>query len=478
MTDVPPPGVHSRSPPVSTEPDQSPSMREGELEEPSCPVPGVRLERVLRVWQGARAQALLWSSGVSVVAQAGGFVMNLLLARTLGKSGFGEWATVQNTVGMVSGIAQLSMTVTAMKFVAQYRESSRARVGPILLICAAVTLTTGALASSLMFATAPWVAGSILKSPSLGVPIQIAVATLFLLTINGYQVGALTGLERFRTLAVLGAAHAGYAALLAPAGARIWGVRGALAGHATALLVTWYLHRRFLNRELAHAGIRMTTAGVRREAGVLAHFAVPATLAGIVGMLGVWLSTVILVRSASGLSEMASLAVATTLRAAVLFAPNIIDRVAGPALNHLIARGGTEYRESFRRNVLLTLGSAVACALPIGLFAPALLGLFGRSFRDGSAVVIVMAASGVVEALSIAISQHFLSHARMWFNLVVVTARSVTLVAATYYLVPGHAAVGAAYANLLAFAVHVLVAYALMRLGTRAHPAPSRASLP
>jgi O-antigen/teichoic acid export membrane protein len=413
--------------------------------------------------------ALVWSLAVSTFGQASSFATNVALARVLGRTGFGEWATIQNTVGTISGIAQVSMAVVATKFVAQYWQTRPDRVGRILGLCSSITAGTGLLACTLLYATAPWFAASVLNAPSLEVPIKLSLITVLTLTVNGYQVGALAGLGRFRALALLGGAQGLATILFVPALALSWGLRGAVAGYAAALLMSWWAHHRVLARELLHIGARITYRDMRGVLPVLASFGIPATLSGLVGMASSWLATLIVVTSANGYAEMALLAVVLSLRGVVLFAPNVITRVTMPTLASLRGTGLTvAFRQSFWRSVSLNTGAAAAVALLVSLSSNLLLAFFGRGFRGGGLVVVVAAIGGVLEAAGQALNQRFMSHDRMWANLILVVARSSVLIITTWLLVRSHGALGAALGNGFAYLLAALIAYWFVRIAESA----------
>jgi len=418
--------------------------------------------RMSRWAPGLHVSALSWSLGGSVIAQASTFAMSFVLARIIGRVAFGEWAALQSTVGTVSGIAQLSMAVTATKFVAELRRTRADRVGRILGVCSALTLTTGLAAALSVILSAPWFASAILHAPHLVGALRISALSLFLLTVTGYQIGALAGLERFRALALLGALQGFATAVLVAALALIRGLDGALAGYALAAALTWVVTHRVLVAECRAAGIRVGYAHLREEMRVLAHFAVPATLAGIAGMVAVWLSTLLIVRQPGGYAEMASFSAANALRGAVLFAPTVVMRVSAPVLAGLVGAGALgQHKDALRGSALVAAFSAALVAAPIATAAPWLLGLFGKSFRSSSAAVMVMAMSGVAEAAGQALNQQFLSRNRMWWNLVMAGGRGTILVAATYLLVPSGGALGAAWAVFIAYcaAVAFVVAF-------------------
>jgi O-antigen/teichoic acid export membrane protein len=286
--------------------------------------------------------------------------------------------------------------------------------------------------------------------------LRISAVSMLFLTINGNQVGALSGFRSFRALALVSAAGGIATAVLVVGLSVPFGLKGALVGYAAAAALTWGLSHGMLRAECRRAKVRVMYSSLAREMGVLLHFAVPATLAGIAGMLAAWVSTVIIVWQPGGYGEMASFSAAGTLRGAVLFVPLVITRVSAPMLAGLAGAGDRgRHRDALRASVLLVASSAVLVAAAVAAGAPWLLGLFGRSFQGGAAVVVTMSAAGVLEAIGQALNQQFLSRSRMWWNLVMVGSRGAVLVVGTYLLVPSGGALGAAWAALMAYGLAV-----------------------
>jgi O-antigen/teichoic acid export membrane protein len=387
----------------------------------------------------------------SVVTQGGLFVTNLGLARILGRSPFGEWATLQSTVYAAAGIAQLSMALTATKYVAQYRATRPERAGSVLGLCALVTLATGALASLAIVAGAGILAGTVLQAPHLAPAIRLSAVGVFFLTVGGYQIGALAGLERFRASAILTVANGALSLTLVLSGAWRFGLLGAIGGFALAQLASWASHRYVLNLSLREVGIFVDWRKARNEVAEVAFFTVPATLAGVAGMLGMWGSSVALVRGSGGYSEMALFAAASTFRGLVLFPPTVIQRVSSAVLTAMSGRGEhAMYRRALSHNVLTAFASAGAVAVPVALLGPWLLLIFGSAFRGGGLVVALLALAGLLEATTNAFSQEYVTSGRMWANLRVVVVRSTLLVVVTAALSQQFGALGGAWAAVAA----------------------------
>lgn len=409
-------------------------------------------------------KGVVWSAGLSVATQAASFAMNFLLARVLGKQVFGEWGMIQATIGSIAQIAQLSMAVTATKYVAELRHKDPARVGRILGLCSAVTLLTGAVATLGLIVGARAVAADVLHAPHLAFGVRAAAGYLFFLTINGYQIGALGGLEAFPRLAVAGALYGTGSTVFVVVLGRLFGLDAALVGMSVAALANWALHHVYLDRLCRASGIVVTYRGLREEMAVLTSFTVPATLSGVAGSIGVWLSTVILARQAHGYEQIAVFSAATSFRTLVLFAPTVISRVSTPLLVNL--SGNEEhgaYRETFIRNLWVLSGAAVAVAVPLAALAPQLLLIFGRSYAEGAPIVGLLALSTVFEVVVVALYQQIYTSGAMWSGLSIAVLRSVLLVIVSAALAAPLGALGLAWANVVAYGGSLVLTWGLVR---------------
>jgi O-antigen/teichoic acid export membrane protein len=394
-------------------------------------------------------KGVIWSSALSLGTQASSFILSFALARILGKAVFGEWGIIQNTVISIAGIAQLSMAVTATKYVAEHRDSNPGRVGSILGLCSFVTTATGVVATLALLLFADPIARDTLHAPQLALTLRIASAHLLFLTVNGFQIGALSGFELFRPLAVIGVVYGLGSSLVVFVLAHRYGLNGAVIGLSSATFLNWLAHHGVLTRFCRRRGIRVSYRNLRSEMQVLTSFTVPATLSGVAGSAGVWLSNVILVRQAHGYEQMAVLAAAGSFKSVILFMPNVVTRVSMPLLVNLFGEENQErYKNAFAKSLWVITGSALAVAIPIAIGAPWLLLAFGKSFQDGAAVVAILAIATVFEVASLGLYQQIFSAGWMWSGFSIAAARALILAVGTSFAAPSLGAKGAAYAAL------------------------------
>jgi O-antigen/teichoic acid export membrane protein len=403
---------------------------------------------------GARLRTgIAWNVVGAASTQGGVFAANLVLANLLGRHAFGEYTMLYSTYVTLAAVAQVSTGYTATKYVAEFRRTDPDRAGRILGLCSAVSLGAGSLAALAVGLSAPWVAGSVLRAPHMSGAVVVMAVAVLMGTMNGYQVGALAGLEAFPALGRAGLANGLILFAGVTAGALIAGVEGSVTGLAAATALQWLVLRRMLVRETARQGLAVPHAGLGREASVVTGFALPATLSGLVSLPVLWLTSLWLVRQPGGYDQVALLTVAHNCRAIVLFVPVVMNAVGASILNSERGVGAeARYRRAFWANVGLTAAAVSVGALAVAGLGPWLLAAFGAAFREGYPVLLVLMLATVPEALGAAVYQAILSEGRLWLSFwAIVLPRDLAIVALAYLLAPGWGALGVALAHTMAW---------------------------
>ena len=402
---------------------------------------------------------ITWNLMAAVFTQGATFAVNIAIANILGRQVLGEYAMVQNTVLTFAAVAQLATGYTATKYVAEFRSRDPEKAGRILGLCSIVATVAAGVAAVALLAGASWLAAVVLRAPHLTAGFGITALVVFFTVMNGYQIGALTGLESYRALAMAGALSGVVSVTSCTLAAWIAGLNGGLAGLGLGAFCHWVVLRRSLAAEAARQGIPIRYAARWSEMAIFWTFALPATLSGFVSLPALWLANTFLVRQPGGYEQMGLYVAAANFRMMVLFLPNVINRVGMSVLNH--ERGAPDqrrYRAVFWVNGALTAAVAVIGALTIVLLGPWLLPLFGRTFAEGYAVLMVLMLSTIPEALAVAAYQALQSQARMWLSLLSVSIPRDSLIAiAAYALTPRYGAIGLAWAYTMGWLLALLV---------------------
>ena len=280
------------------------------------------------------AHGVAWNTVGVVFNQGSTFLVNVLLAHILGVTVFGKYAMVQSTVAVATQLAQVAAGYTATKYVAEFRATDPARAGRLLGLLGLVALSMATLTAAILLVASGFLAHSLLREGNLAPALAIASAAVFFSAISGFFMGALAGLESYRTLGLAGITSGAVYVATCVTGAEIGGLRGAVAGVAISALLQSGVLWQCVRREARRNGILVRFAGLESEADIILRFAIPAALPGFIAMPAVWISNAFLVGQEGGYALLALFTAANSFRIIVLFLPNIVNSVTMSVLNH------------------------------------------------------------------------------------------------------------------------------------------------
>jgi O-antigen/teichoic acid export membrane protein len=390
-----------------------------------------------------------WNVFGSIVAQGGSFVSSVLLARLIGKQQFGQFAMIQSTVITLTGLAALGLGVTATKYVSQYRTTQPEKAGRILGLSSIVA----ALAACCFCAGLLLFAPSLATDSALVPELRLSAIYVFFITLNGYQVGALAGLEAFKRIASISMVSGPATVLLTWALASRFGIRGAVLAQGACAFILWLLYQIALKIEGRATNIAVRYRGVWKERSALIRFSVPAMLSGIIGSASTWWCNIILVRS-NGYAELAVFTAVGNLRLMVVFLPILIARVTAPMLNNLLVSGNhADYRRTFRGAIAVNGGIALLLSLLLWGANRQILHLFGKDFVGSSTLVVLLLGSVVVEVVAVNLYQALFTSESIWWQVAIITIWAAVLVGVSTVTIPRHGAAGLAFSYLVAWCI-------------------------
>ncbi len=423
------------------------------------------------------ARGAFWSLCGAVVSRGITLASFIVVARMLGKIGFGELGIIQSTIGVFSVFAGFGLGVTATKHVAEFRQRDPARAGRIIALSTVVSAVAGAIVSVLLFATASLLAEKTLAAPHLAAHLRIAALLLVFGAVNGVQVGALAGFEAFRTATQVNFAAGLLTFPIIVGSAYLGGVKGAVWGLVASLIVNSILGQFAVTIEARRAGVPLAFSGFLKERRILLSFSLPALAASLlVGPVN-WVCSALLVNRHDGYSEMGIFNAANQWFAALMFLPGVIGQVILPLLSERI---GANDRGATRDAVVGSMKLIAMIVLPIAILAcvgsPYLMQLYGDDFSDAWPILIVVIATAALVAVQSIVGQILIASARIWTGLLMNLGWGVVFIVLTVVFI-GRGAMGLATARLVAYLVHSLwtlyFAYHFLVEKTK-EPAPDR----
>lgn len=407
------------------------------------------------------ANATFWSFVATVISRASALVASIIIARLLGRSTFGELGIIQSTLDMFGTVAGFGLGLTSAKYVAQCRTTDPVKAGRIIAISSLTAWIFGTLALLVLVILSPWLAEKVISAPHLTTLLEISGLSLLLGSINGAQMGALTGFEAFRRIARVALIIGLLTLTLRVAGTLLFGLQGAVLGmiiaQAAACIVTYAA----LRIETAKMNLPLHYRNCLQELPVLWKFSLPATLSSFTVMPALWICNTMLVNQPGGYAEMGIFTAANQWYAMVLFFPGLISQAAMPILCDRLNSG--DFNQGNRiLGVLLKASSLILIPVVFAcVFSKIIMGFYGPAFLGGWLTLLVSVLTAGIEGIQIPVAYMLAAKGRMWVWFFMSLGMACIFVGLNTVLVQ-HGSVGMACARLTAAAIHCAWSFAFL----------------
>ncbi|OGV60047.1 MAG: hypothetical protein A2283_19755 [Lentisphaerae bacterium RIFOXYA12_FULL_48_11] len=406
------------------------------------------------------ARGAFWSFAGAVISRGLSLISSILVARMLGKEGFGELGIIQSSVGMFATFAGFGLGLTATKYVAEFRTKDPAKAGKIIGLSSIVSLVTGSLITIILLISASWLASRTLNAPQLSVLLQLSAPLLLLGAWGGAQTGALAGFESFKRIAQINLVSGLLNFPLMVGGVYIAGLTGAVWGLLIANMVGCLLNSWALRVEMRKAAVPVIFSGCRSEWPILWKFSLPSLLSGIMVGPVTWACNAMLVNQPNGYAEMGIFNAANQWFNALLFLPSIVGSVILPVLSEKL--GNQEGKATAKILTVAILMNAII-ALPLVillcLFSHSVMAFYGQDFSDSWLVLVVVVCTAGLLSVQSPVGHIIAASGRMWVGMIMNLGWGLAFLGFTFLLVR-HGSFGLASARLLAYLLHAIWTFA------------------
>lgn len=392
-------------------------------------------------------------------------ISGILCAHILGKNEYGQFNMVRSTINMFVVFGTAGMGLTATKYISEYRNNNKDRIGSIYRLTNGFAVFSGLLCALLIGVLAPYLAEKTLDAPELTTPIRLGALLLFVTVLNGAQQGALSGFEDFRSIAINTLLGSIAESALLLVGGYYWGVIGAVLGFGAGFIVLYFCNLYAINKRLSENGLDKKTFKVQRnDLKLLVSFSLPAALSSIMVAPVFWLARTMLVNSSS-FEELAVYEAADQWKIIILFIPGALSQVVLPILSSLIGDSVNRYKRVLLYNIAINAVVATILALGVSLFSKQIMGFYGKDYID-IWPLILLAISTIPTAVSAVVGLSISSRAKMWTGFLFNMIWGLLVIGFNYvFLNKGMGATGLSLAILCAYSIHTVIqSFYLMHL--------------
>ena len=399
-----------------------------------------------------------WSLIGGVASRALTLVSSIVVARLLGKEGYGEVGMVQSTIGLFGAFAGFGLGSTATKYIAEYRVKDPEKAGRILNLTLVISLISGGIMAIACLVMSPWLAARTLNRPDLSSVLVAGSLLLFISTLGGVQSAALSGFESFRAIARITILQGVAAPLVAIPCVWFYGVQGAIASFTINAAIGLILCTIALKSECKNFRIpQKFDTSFWSERFALWKFALPSMFSALMVVPTTWITNTILVNQHGGFGEFGLFNSANQWRMLIIFLPSLLTSAMLPVLSET---HGREDKSDFIRTVTLNLKVTWVIALPLTVFAVTLnkplAMLFGKQFIGAEKMISYLMIACFLNIVDGAVGSALAGSGRMWPGTFMNLGWSIVLIISSILLVPHIGGLGLATAYFIAYLFHTI----------------------
>jgi len=246
----------------------------------------VNLSRLYQKLLGSDSQAkvikgVFWSFLGVFVSKGFVFIALFLVARLLSVQEYGKLGLLQSYINTFTLFSLASFGTTATKYLAVYKDTEKEKASEILSLTRLFVAGLSVLILLISIIFNDHICHYIIGDMSLKKESLICAIAIFFGSLNGLQVGALAGLENFKSISIVNIVNGILSLPLIILSAKFFGISGVIISLASINISIWACSAILLRNDLIKYNLYFTLKGLRRHLDTLYNFSLPAFLSSL-----------------------------------------------------------------------------------------------------------------------------------------------------------------------------------------------------
>lgn len=411
------------------------------------------------------ASGAFWSIIGNVAGRGLTLLAFIFVARIIGQKQYGELGMIRSTMIMFSSFAGAGIGLTASRYIALHRNTNTTKTNEVYFLSHYFSVVFGLIIAVLLCFFAPTIAVHSLHAPYLTNDIRLGAVALLFMALNNAQIGALSGFERFRSIAINTTIYGVLQLLFLVVGALYYAVSGVIIGMTLSSLVFWLCNYYAIRASIPKGSFQIKPWKTisKDTISVLWKFSLPATMSSILVIPILWWCKTIVVQRV-GFEPMANYDVAEQWNTIILFIPATLSGMIMPILANTLMEGTPrQYQKVVTINIWINAVISVFASLFICLLTTFILKSYGATFTD-TFTFRILVLSTIPNAIAAVLGQVIASKGKMWAGFFLNFLWAIWLLLFTFLFVGylGYGTSGLALAVLCAYVLHLMFSYAYM----------------
>lgn len=411
-----------------------------------------------RILSGSFWNAILnlWGKGIS-------FIGTVIIVRMIGREAFGEFGMLNTTISMFGMFTTFSISQTATKYIAQYRNSDKEKAGRIIGLSFLFSAVLGFLMFTAIMIFADTLAVKSLNAPHLANSLRLMSIGLLFGALNGAQNGVIAGFEAFKANTLVGIFSSTGLTAIKILFTYNYGFEGAIVGMTVEPVITYSITY-FLARNIIQSNqIKIRFKGALNESKILLNYSLPSILSGLLMFPTNWYCMTLLTKSTSGYRELGAYNAANQWYNVLIFIPFIITSSFLPIFSDLYERKRIkEIKRIINNSIYYVSIIFISLSLVFFLFGNQISLLYGQDFNGIGATLVIAIITLLPQGISIVLSSFIASLGRMWYGMWVNLLWCIAILTLSKLLV-SQGAIGLLIARLISYLANLIIMYIFYR---------------
>lgn len=402
-----------------------------------------------------------WTLAGSLVVRLLTAVASVIVARLLGKEGYGEVGMVQSTIGMFGIVSGFGLGGTATKYLAEFKLKDPEKAGRILTCAIIFSMVSGLFVMLIVLYLSDFLAVHTLNRPGLSLLLVEGSILLLMSTLSAVPAGVLAGLEAFKRSSYNNVIIGVLSPFIAIPCVLALGVQGAIVSYTITASIGVIIGALSIRKECKKYNIPIELRKTAfEEWPILWKFALPATISELLIGPVTWFTNALLANRPNGYAELGLFGAANQWRLVIMYIPS---HLIVPMFPIITEKFGLQDKNDYNHTSLLLLNLIWVTALPLTVmvlvYEKALASIYGRQFVGVEHIMNILLPSCLLYIIGSAIGTIFAASGKMWFGTVQNLIWALAMALLAWFLIPAYGGLGLALSFLISYIINTVLGF-------------------
>ncbi len=404
--------------------------------------------------QSKIAKGIAWSFLGTMISKVMMILIFVIVARIVTVEQYGEIGILRNAILTFSMIALASFGITATRYISIYIEEDLEKTNKILTLTRISVLILSILITFLMYFFSFEISKFILNNENLEKYVKYISFAILFTSLNGYQNGALAGLEKFKEISYINIINGICSFPIIIVGAIYGDVQGVIIGLVISNFILWLSSYYYLQKALRDSNIKLDF-NFKEEFKILLKFSLPTFISGLMLTPTFFIINSMLAHRENGYIQLGIFSAAFFFANLSKTLIQILGQVLYP---YAMKEFGKENKQFEYINNILPWITGILVNLPLIIFPEIFSLLFGEKYmnEDFYLSLILIALSNIIIAHRQGISRNFAAANLMWWSVLSNLVWSLSTIFFSYFFID-KGSVGLALGLFLGYFINTLI---------------------